>query len=188
MNETCGRALAVGHDGSVFACDHFVDPGHRLGAVATDGLATLVDSPGQVAFGAEKSTCLTQTCRECPVQFVCRGGCPKDRFVDAPDGEPGHNYLCAGIDSSSRISHRPWNAWWSWAAGSDRWPRGWTNSARRRRSKPHGGALAATTPVRAGADASTSTAAWTSAVPVDRAIPHASGQVPVTASLRHKWL
>lgn len=96
MSETCGRALAVEHDGSVFACDHFVDPGHRLGGVANEGLAALVDSARQVAFGAEKSTGLTQTCRECPVEFVCRGGCPKDRFVDAPDGEPGHNYLCAG--------------------------------------------------------------------------------------------
>ena len=96
MAETCGRALAVEHDGSVFACDHFVDPGHRLGTVASEGLALLVDSPGQVAFGAEKRTGLTQACRECPVQFVCRGGCPKDRFAEAPDGEPGHNHLCAG--------------------------------------------------------------------------------------------
>jgi hypothetical protein len=32
----------------------------------------------------------------CDVRFACHGGCPKDRFVVAPDGEDGLNYLCAG--------------------------------------------------------------------------------------------
>ncbi len=97
--ETCGRAVAVGHNGDVYSCDHFVDPDHLLGNVATEHLVDLVESPRQVAFGEAKRDALPRSCRECPVRFVCQGECPKNRFVATPDGEPGLNYLCAGYRS-----------------------------------------------------------------------------------------
>jgi uncharacterized protein len=100
MAETCGRVLALEHDGGVYACDHFVDPAHRLGSVTDDGLSALVDSPAQLAFGRSKQTSLPACCRACPVLFLCNGGCPKDRFAVAPDGEAGLNHLCAGYRRS----------------------------------------------------------------------------------------
>lgn len=96
MAETCGRVLAMEHDGSMFSCDHFVDLEHRLGDVSTDVLAGLIDAPQQVAFGNAKRDRLPRYCRDCPVLSACNGGCPKDRFVSAPDGEHDLNYLCAG--------------------------------------------------------------------------------------------
>ncbi len=97
--ETCGRAVAVGHNGDVFSCDHFVDPEHLLGNLAAEHLVDLVESPRQVAFGNAKRDTLPRYCRECPVLLACRGECPKDRFVTTPEGEPGLNYLCAGYRS-----------------------------------------------------------------------------------------
>jgi uncharacterized protein len=49
-----------------------------------------------VQFGLDKRETLPQFCRDCEVRFACHGGCPKNRFIDTPDGEPGLNYLCAG--------------------------------------------------------------------------------------------
>jgi uncharacterized protein len=96
MAETCGRVLALEHDGSVYACDHFVDPAHRLGDVVGDGLGVLLAAPEQVAFGEAKRDNLPACCVACEVGFLCHGGCPKDRFVEAPDGEAGLDYLCPG--------------------------------------------------------------------------------------------
>ncbi len=96
MSRTCGRVLAMEHDGSVYSCDHYVDPAHRLGEVTSDGLAAFVDSPAQIAFGEAKHDSLPACCRECPVGFLCHGGCPKDRFTITAAGEAGLNYLCAG--------------------------------------------------------------------------------------------
>jgi uncharacterized protein len=41
---------------------------------------------------------LTSQCRNCEVRPLCDGGRPEDRFVMSSDDEPGHNYLCAGLE------------------------------------------------------------------------------------------
>jgi len=92
---TCGRAIALEHDGTAYACDHYVYPQYRLGRLGEQTLAQMVDSPQQRKFGADKQGTLPDYCRRCDLLFACNGGCPKHRFLQAPDGEPGLNYLCA---------------------------------------------------------------------------------------------
>ncbi len=97
MAPTCGRALVVEHDGAVYTCDHYVNPEHRLGDIQSTHLGALADAPALLRFGADKRDRLPAQCRECPWLAACNGGCPKDRFARAADGEPGLHYLCAGL-------------------------------------------------------------------------------------------
>jgi uncharacterized protein len=95
--ERCGRALALEHNGDVYACDHYVYPGQRHGNLHETELADLAHGAAARAFG-EAKTDLPRVCRECAVRALCNGDCPKHRFVDAGEGPggPGVSYLCAG--------------------------------------------------------------------------------------------
>lgn len=93
---TCGAAVALEHNGDLYSCDHFVEPAYFLGNITETPLAVLVGAEKQQRFGREKQDALPHYCRECPHLFACRGGCPKNRFIATPDGDPGLNYLCEG--------------------------------------------------------------------------------------------
>ncbi len=107
FNETCGNAIALEHNGDVYSCDHFVEPGYLLGNVTTTHLVELIAKPEQRRFGEAKRDTLPRYCRECPVLFACHGECPKNRFTLTPDGDPGLNYLCAGYKSFFTHIERP---------------------------------------------------------------------------------
>lgn len=92
--ETCGRALAMEHDGDLYTCDHYVYPKYKLGNLMNTSLGELADSPMAQAFGQDKRERLPKYCRDCSVRFACNGECPKHRFTWTPDGEWGLNYLC----------------------------------------------------------------------------------------------
>ena len=95
FRETCGEAMALEHNGDLYACDHYVYPENRLGNILETPLTALAASEQQRQFGEAKRDALPRCCRECPVLFACGGECPKHRFAKSPHGEPGLSYLCA---------------------------------------------------------------------------------------------
>ena len=97
LARTCGRSLVIEHDGSVYSCDHYVYPEHRLGSIHEIELIDMVRSERQSRFGQEKALALPDACKRCRFLFACNGDCPRNRFVRAPDGSYGMNYLCPGI-------------------------------------------------------------------------------------------
>ncbi len=97
----CGKGLAVEHDGSVYACDHYVYPEFRLGNVRSEPIVEMALSATQERFGVNKESTLPEDCRNCDYEFACYGECPKNRFLRTLSGEPGLNYLCSG-----------WNRFW----------------------------------------------------------------------------
>ena len=106
-SETCGLALALEHTGDLYSCDHFVEPRYKLGNIKQHHMLELVASQQQRQFGLDKRDTLPRYCLECDVRFACHGGCPKDRFISTPDGEPGLNYLCAGYKAFFHHVDRP---------------------------------------------------------------------------------
>jgi uncharacterized protein len=97
LGPICGKGLAVEHDGSVYACDHYVYPEYRLGNVREQFLAHMAFSARQMEFGLAKGRTLPEQCRRCEYLFACHGECPKNRFIRTAKGEPGLNYLCSGL-------------------------------------------------------------------------------------------
>ena len=106
-SETCGLALALEHTGDLYSCDHFVEPRYKLGNIRMTHMLELISSPKQRQFGLDKRDSLPQYCLDCDVRFACHGGCPKDRFITTPSGEPGLNYLCAGYKDFFHHVDRP---------------------------------------------------------------------------------
>ena len=91
----CGSAMALEHNGDLYACDHYVFPQFFLGNIHEKPLKELVLLKAQEDFGKAKFSKLPAYCLECKVRFACNGGCPKNRIASTPDGKEGRlNYLC----------------------------------------------------------------------------------------------
>jgi uncharacterized protein len=104
---TCGDALALEHTGDMYSCDHYVEPDYLLGNILETPMIELVASDQQRQFGQDKMDTLPQYCQQCEVRFACHDGCPRNRFIDTPDGEPGLNYLCEGYKAFFRHVDQP---------------------------------------------------------------------------------
>lgn len=107
FSRRCGQAVALEHNGDLYSCDHFVEPGFKLGNIMKTPMAELVSSEKQNRFGMGKSDTLPQFCRTCEFLFACNGECPKNRFIKSPDGESHLNFLCGGYRAFFRHADRP---------------------------------------------------------------------------------
>ena len=89
FEKTCGYGLALEHNGDLYSCDHFVEPDYLLGNIKEEHMIELVGSGEQYKFGQDKYDSLPKYCLECPVLFACNGECPKNRFIETPEGGTG---------------------------------------------------------------------------------------------------
>ncbi len=91
---TCGNALVVEHEGSVFSCDHYVEPKYHLGNIGATSMKEMLTSDFQISFGNGKAANLSDQCRGCKYLFACNGGCPKHRIKNSDNA--AQNILCEG--------------------------------------------------------------------------------------------
>lgn len=92
----CGRAVALEHNGDLYACDHFVTREYLLGDIRQTPYAELIESSFQTGFGAAREQGLAPGCVRCRVRGLCHGGCPAHRFIDVRASALELNYLCQG--------------------------------------------------------------------------------------------
>ena len=91
---TCGYGPALEHNGDLYTCDHFVEPGYMLGNihktphVDARGLAAAAQVRRRQARHADEQ------CRSCEVRFCATAAVRRTVSRSRSDGEPGHNYLC----------------------------------------------------------------------------------------------
>ncbi|MCD1295885.1 anaerobic sulfatase maturase [Methanocella sp. CWC-04] len=109
FDPVCGYGMALEHNGDLYSCDHFVEPDYLLGNINETHLSEMAASDRQRKFGDDKLKTLPKYCLDCDVRFACHGECPKNRFLIAPSGEPGLNYLCDGYKSFFHHIDRPAN-------------------------------------------------------------------------------
>jgi uncharacterized protein len=96
FKKICGGVPVVEYNGDFYSCDHFADKKHLTGNISEISLADLLDSEKQKKLGKDKLDTLPEYCIICEVRDMCNGECPRNRFVNTPDGKPGLNYLCPG--------------------------------------------------------------------------------------------
>jgi uncharacterized protein len=131
MSKYCGHAAIIEHNGDVYSCDHFVFPEYQLGNIKENSLSDMMYSSKQSRFGVAKHSTLPSQCLNCEYEFACHGECPRNRFLSAPNGETGLNYLCQGyhqffthtapyMDYMRKMlqSHQPPARVMEWAKGS----------------------------------------------------------------------
>lgn len=96
MSGVCSCSFVVESDGSVYPCDFYVLDAWRLGNVRSGGFREMQTSATATAF-TEGSRALPEECRTCPVFFLCRGGCRREREPGGggePGGRPGRYRHC----------------------------------------------------------------------------------------------
>jgi uncharacterized protein len=78
LGTDCRQYLVVEHNGDVYPCDFFVEPGLKLGNIMEDSWEELLASPVYEAFGERKRQ-WNERCDPCEYLAYCHGCCPKNR-------------------------------------------------------------------------------------------------------------
>ncbi|MFC2096795.1 anaerobic sulfatase-maturation protein [Bacteroidota bacterium] len=97
FGETCGHAMALEHNGDLYACDHFVYQENYVGNILENPIVRLIQMAEQKKFGYNKRDKLPVQCFKCEYRFTCHGECPKNRILKTAEGHEGLNYLCEGL-------------------------------------------------------------------------------------------
>ena len=118
--DSCDSHLVVEADGSVYPCDFFVTPDHRLGDINESAPEELRATPQARAFREQKSIERPGRCTECEHLDLCQGGCRK--FQRPGGAGEAEQYLCEDmlyfltrcrprLEQMAETIRRRWRQW-----------------------------------------------------------------------------
>lgn len=87
--------VSIEHDGAVYPCSAFYTEAYRLGNIATDTFADLLQAPKLEALRAEMQRSLRELCGDCRYLGVCQGGC-REAVNTAQNTIYGRDPQCEG--------------------------------------------------------------------------------------------
>ena len=89
---TCGIQYVAEADGSIYPCDFYAMDKWRLGNLNQDRLEAVDARRKEIGF-VERSLKFDTRCRQCKYYRLCRGGCQRNRDLNAATGLY-ENYYC----------------------------------------------------------------------------------------------
>jgi len=90
--DICNAGIVVEYNGDVFPCDFYIHPRWKLGNIFEQSLNEMVDSLQRTSFVRRKHP-LPAQCQTCEWKSLCKGGCPRNRFI-LEDGSLTPEYFC----------------------------------------------------------------------------------------------
>jgi uncharacterized protein len=97
LRGSCQCQFVFEADGSVYPCDFYVTDEWKLGNIQESELVELYESDNCRRF-IKSSLSAASTCLKCRWQFLCRGGCRRDR-ENTRTGELERNYFCESFSA-----------------------------------------------------------------------------------------
>ncbi len=94
FNPQCNDYIVIEHNGQAYCCDFFVEPDCLLGNIHDTPIGQLADSPRKRQFAEDKRK-IANKCLICRHLDLCRGGCPKERFLHGKEYKT-ESRLCDG--------------------------------------------------------------------------------------------
>jgi uncharacterized protein len=92
LNGSCQCQFVFEADGSVYPCDFYVTDEWKLGNIYENELLGLYESDNCQSF-IKSSMSTASICQNCKWQFLCKGGCRRDR-ENSRTKKLGRNYYC----------------------------------------------------------------------------------------------
>ncbi|MCK7473750.1 MAG: SPASM domain-containing protein [Rhodopseudomonas palustris] len=107
FSPTCGNAVCLEHNGDLYSCDHYVEPGYLLGNIKRKPMYDLAASKQQQEFGRAKLASLPKYCRECQVLSLAMASVRATALLRHPTAKKAST-ICAKVTSfSSPMSKGP---------------------------------------------------------------------------------